>query len=107
MIAFVQEVWGRFRSETGDGRRLRWVWASLAVVIVAVLYGVAWCLVAPVRLLVGYFARRDRCPDWLLRFGEPTGVTLGSVFFSTSGDPAAVHAEPRCDGERAHGAGCA
>ena len=107
MITFIKELWRQFRAETGTGRRLRWVWAVPAVGVVAVSYGALWCLVAPVRLLVGYFARRDRCPDWLLRFGEPSGVTLGSVFFSTSGDPAAVHAEPRCEGERAHGAGCA
>ena len=104
MIAFMREAWGLFRSETKNGRRLRWLWAVPTVGVVAAFYGAAWCLAAPVRLLVCWLARRDRCPDWLLRLGEPTGITLGSVFFSTSGDPAAVHAEPRREGERACGA---
>jgi len=94
MFAFTKVIWGLLRPENGSGRKLRWTWAALALAFFGLCYGAAYCVVAPVRLLAGWLARWERCPDWLRGSGASTRDWLWSVFFSVPGKPAPGETNP-------------
>jgi len=64
MLEFMQELWSLFRADTGKGYRLRWPWAMLAFLSIAVFY----IAVAPLRALVSWLGRQVHFLRWLRQF---------------------------------------
>ena len=78
MIEFMKVMWGLFRAECGNGRRLRWPWALLAVAPVSLLFVAAALLCG----VCGWICRRNCWAEGLRRFGRSASDMPRSIFFS-------------------------